>query len=222
MSAYQIPLQIKLNDAATFANFFEEGNEHAVALVKGHDQFVYVWSVQATGKTHLLQALCHQSDNSIYLPIQDYLLWEPAIFEGLESYDVICLDNIEHIAGQAIWEEALFNLYNRVRDANKRLIVSAKTSPRQAGFDLADLTSRLSWGVTIQLNMLSDQQKVAALAMRANSRGFKLADEVVNYLLKFCPRDLHSLFQILEQLDDASLQAQRRITIPFIKQHLSL
>jgi DnaA family protein len=222
MPAYQIPLQIRLNDSATFENFVETGNQQLVSLLRSNEQFVYYWSVEATGKTHLAQALCHLQPNSIYLPLEEYEQWAPDILQGLQSFDLVCLDNIEILAGKPEWEEALFNLFNQVRDAGKKLRVSAHVSPKNLGVALKDLQSRLSWGVTMQVQSLPDQDKVAALSLRARQRGFTLSDEVAGYLLKHCPRDMKNLFAILDRLDDASLQAKRRLTIPFIKESLGL
>ena len=222
MPSYQIPLQIKLNDAATFDNFISSGNEQIVSLLKSDEPFVYYWSKQATGKTHLAQALCHATPNAIYLPLSDIEQWQPEILDGLESFDLICLDDVEHLANKPEWELALFNLFNRVRDSGKKLRMSAHASPNNIGVILNDLVSRLTWGVTVQVRALADEDKVAALSLRAKQRGFSLSDEVASYLLKHCPRDMRNLFAILDRLDDASLQAQRRLTIPFIKECLDL
>jgi DnaA family protein len=217
MSGYQLPLQIQLNDNATFANFFLADNAQAVELLRSDEAFVYLWSSVATGKTHLLQSICHETPRCIYLPLTDYEDWHPSMFEGLEEYAVVCLDDIHLIAGDADWELALFGLFNRIRDTQHRLIVTANCSPAILGIRLPDLASRLSWGVSLRMQEMSDEQKVQALAMRADLRGFKMSSDVASYLLKHCPRDLHTLFAILDKLDNASLQAQRRITQPFIR-----
>ena len=222
MAGFQIPLQIRLNDNATFDNFFIADNAQAVSLLQSKEPFVYLWSASAAGKTHLLQAVCHPHRQAIYLPLSEHQLWSPEIFEGLEQHALLCLDDVQTIAGDPDWERGLFNLFNRVREMKGRLIVTANCSPASLHIKLADLASRLSWGVSLRLNELTDEQKVKALSMRAQLRGFNMAEDVASYLLKHCPRDLHSLFAILDKLDDASLQAQRRISIPFIKQCLQL
>lgn len=222
MPVYQIPLQIKLNDAATFDNFVDVDNQQLVSLLQSDEPFVYYWSKDATGKTHLAQAMCHAQQNSIYLPLSELDQWQPAIFEGLESFDLICLDDIELLVNKPEWEVALFDLFNRVRDTGKKLRISGHASPNSIGVSLDDLLSRLTWGVTVQVQSLSDEDKVAALSLRAKQRGFALPDEVATYLLKHCPRDMHNLFTLLDRLDDASLQAQRRLTIPFIKESLGI
>ena len=220
--AYQIPLDIKLNAAATFDNFVSTHNEQLVSLLQSAEPYVYFWASDSVGKSHLLQATCQKYTKAIYLPLSDFELWQPEIFSGLEHYDLICLDDVASIAGQPLWEQALFNLFNRVRDEQKLLRISGNVAATQLPVGLKDLASRLSWGVSIQVQTLSDDEKILALSTRAQQKGFNLSDDVAAYLLKNCPRDMQSLFTILEQLDDASMQAQRRITIPFIKKCLNL
>lgn len=225
MAGYQIPLQIKLNDAATFENFLSGGNADVIKILRAtNEPYVFLWSADATGKTHLLQSLCHSQapGQAIYLPLCE-LAWQPAaVLEGLEQFSLVCLDDVHCIAGNADWETAMFHLYNRLREGGGRLCVSSEVSPNQLKLNLADLASRLAWGPVFQLQALEDDEKVMAMQLRARQRGFEMPAEVANYLLKRYPRDLHNLFALLDKLDLASLQAQRRLTIPFVKQWLAL
>jgi DnaA family protein len=222
MPAYQLPLQIKLSDTATFENFFAAGNQELVALLKqGTEPSVYIWSTEPAGKTHLLQAACNAPrNNPIYLPLGEFEQYSPAILEGLEQFNIICLDDVQSIAGNAVWEEALFDLYNRAREAGSHLVVSGCATPAKLSIQLADLVSRLNWGPVFHLHSLTDEQKMLALQMRADLRGFSIPDEVARYLINHYPRDMRSLFNMLDSLDDATLQAQRKLTIPFVKQYL--
>jgi DnaA family protein len=126
------------------------------------------------------------------------------------------------IAGHAQWEEALFHLYNRVYDAGGRMILAANDLPKQIHIGLPDLASRLSWGIVFQLHALDDAEKVAVLIMRAHRRGMNLSDEVAKYILTHCPRHMGTLLAALDALDNASLAAQRRLTIPFVKEVLQI
>jgi len=222
MPAYQLPLQIKLNDAATFASFYAAGNEDLVALLKqGTEPYIYIWSAEAAGKTHLLQSVCRANENpSSYLPLADCEQFSPEILDELEQFNMICLDDVNAIAGRSEWEEALFHLYNRVKDTGSHLRVTANATAGNLSMKLQDLVSRLNWGPVFHLHSLTDEQKTGALKMRASLRGFDLSDEVANYLLNHYPRDMHNLFAILDRLDEATLQAQRRLTIPFIKKYI--
>lgn len=221
----QLPLGIGLKDAATFDNFFSAGNELLLeALQQDNDRMLYLWGPTGCGKSHLLQALCHETaangQSPVYLPLEELRMLSPELLEGLEVQALIAVDDIQAIAGIWQWEEALFHLYNRVRDGGQRLVVSATVAPAGLGLTLPDLVSRLGWGPVFQLTLLSDTDKRAALQMRARRRGLEMGDEVADYLMRRCPRDMDSLFNLLNQLDQASLAAQRRLTIPFVRELL--
>lgn len=220
----QMPLGIQLLDNARFDNFVVGHNETALYSIKNTmEQYVYLWGKSGSGKTHLLQALCHAYSKEnlklSYLPLNNIML-TPNAFENLESMDLVCLDNLEFAAGNPMWEEALFNLYNRLRDADTRLVVAAVMSPTSSDFKLADLSSRMCWGPVYHLKTLDDEEKKVALQQRAKNRGLELEDNVVEYLLNHSARDMQSLFELLDKLDSASLVAKRKLTVPFVKELL--
>jgi DnaA family protein len=218
----QLPLHIGLRDSATFANYFPGPNAQLLhCLEQGREPFVYLWGAGGSGKSHLLQAACHAASETgagtAYLPLADLVRMSPDLLEGLEQMGVIAIEDIETVAGNREWEVALFNLYNRVREQGGRLYVAGSGPPASLGLTLPDLVSRLSWGPVFQLEPLSDEEKLRALQLRAKGRGMVLPDEVAEYLMKHTERDLHNLFELLERLDRESLAAQRKLTIPFVR-----
>ena len=142
------------------------------------------------------------------------------MLEGLEQIDFICLDDIHLIANNTQWQQAIFDLYNRVLEQNNYLLISGDESAQQLGISLPDLVSRLSWGLTEQVKPMDDEEKVQALQYRATQRGLFLSDDVVKFLLNRFSRDMSNLIKSLDALDKASIQEQRKITIPFIKEVL--
>jgi len=217
-SSGQLPLRLQLRDSATFDNFHDEGNELALqALRAGGGDSLYLWGPAGCGKSHLLQAACHAAPGAVYLPLGGIAGAQPAIFEGLEAIPVVAIDDLGLVAGAADWEAALFHLYNRIREAGGRLLLAAEGSPAALGFRLPDLVTRLGWGLVFRLQPLGDAGRRRALQLLARHRGFELPDEVADYLLRRQPRDMNSLFALLERLDEASLAAQRRLTIPFVR-----
>ncbi len=218
----QLPLKLGLRDSATFDNFLVEGNELAVrALREGANDSLYLWGPSGCGKSHLLQAVCHAANReqggAVYLPLGDIPGVQPALFEGLETRAVVAIDDLAVVAGEAALEQALFHLYNRIRECGGRLLLAAPASPAALGIGLPDLVTRLGWGLVFRLQTLSDRGRRQALQLRARRRGFELPDEVADYLLRRQARDMNSLFALLERLDHASLAAQRRLTIPFVR-----
>ena len=186
------------------------------------EQFLYLYGTPGVGCTHLLQAACHEAHSlgqrSIYLPMQEFIYHSPKLLEGVESLNLICIDDIHELAGNSLWEESIFHLFNRVRETGKRLLIAGNNAPRQLGLNLQDLVSRLSWGIVMQINPLSDAEKRQALRFRAHLRGLDLNDDVARYILHHSSRDMHHLFDILAKLDNASLSAKRKLSIPFVKE----
>ena len=228
---HQIPLSVGLRDDATFDNFLAYQNLQAKQLMErmaagseDEHQYLYLWGGRGSGCSHLLQAAFHALDSKggqgFYLPLDELMGYGPAVLEGLESMEMVCIDHIQAIAGDPVWEQALFHLYNRLRDGGVKLVVAADQPPRQLGIALQDLSSRLSWGLVFQIHGLDDDAKIAALRLRAHGRGIELGDEVLQFILHRSPRDMGQLFSILDRLDRASLTAKRKVTIPFIKKTL--
>lgn len=224
MPPRQLILGISLRDNAAFDNYYSGSNEEAVYNLKQcaegkGEQFIYLWGQEGTGKSHLLQAMCKEvGDNAVYLPLFELHELVPEMLEGLESMEVVCIDDIDQISGKEAWELQIFALFNRMRESGHRLVISASKKPADLNMNLPDLLSRLTWGLSQHLKPLNDDQKLAALQLRADKRGFELPDNVGRYLLKHSPRNLPALFDLLDHLDEASLAEQRKLTIPFVKQ----
>lgn len=232
MKPVQLPLGVRLRDDATFANYYPGANAAALGYVERlceaeagwTESLIYLWGVQGVGRSHLLQAAClrieQQGELAVYLPLSEVVEHGPAVLDGLEACHLVCLDELDAVVGRADWEEALFHLFNRLRDAGRCLLLAADAAPRALALQLADLRSRLSQALVFQLQLLSDEEKLRALQLRASRRGLQLPDDVGRFILTRGSRSTSSLFELLEQLDQASLQAQRKLTIPFLKQTL--
>jgi len=218
--ARQLPLDIKLRDDATFANYVGEAAER---LHKAGG-FVYVWGRPGTGRSHLLEAACHEArvhhQPAIYLSRLDR--YDPEILRDLEHKELVCLDDVQKVVGNANWELALFHLINGIRDHRKRLILAANIRPGNLPVKLDDLRSRLLSAVSIETNHLSDEQKLEALQLRAENLGFELNDEVGRFILGRTDRRMSNLIDLLRRLEVETLAHQKKLTIPFVKQTLHL
>jgi DnaA family protein len=228
----QIPLRFSWQDGFSFENYFAgdslKNNVEAVHHLRqvasantGDEQFLFLWGLANAGKSHLLQAACQQAANSglsvAYLPLTEIGELDPEMFTGLEHLSLVCIDDMQAIAGNESCEEALFHLYNRMRESGKIMIVAGDVAPNALPIKLADLQSRLSWGPVFHLQELDDENKITALQLRAKMRGFELTEEVGLFLIRRSARDMASLFTLLDRLDEASLAKHRKLTIPFVR-----
>ncbi len=232
MKPIQLPLGVRLRDDATFANYYPGANAAALGYVERlceaeagwAESLIYLWGGDGVGRSHLLQAAClrfeQRGEQAVYLPLAEVADYGPELLDNLEQCELVCLDDLDAIAGRAEWEEALFHLFNRLRDSGRRLLLSAAASPRELPVQLPDLQSRLTLALVFQLQALSDEDKLRALQLRASRRGLHLTDEVGRFILTRGTRSMSALFELLERLDQASLQAQRKLTIPFLKETL--
>ncbi|MGD8709345.1 MAG: DnaA regulatory inactivator Hda [Ectothiorhodospiraceae bacterium] len=221
----QLALDFRWDESAQMDAFVPAGNDEAVAAVKaaadGVAQPVFLYGPDGVGKSHLLQAACSRATEAgrtaVYLPLADMSDWSPELLDGLENVSLVALDDVGSLSARRDWQEALFYLFNRLRDAGGQMVVADRQRPDGLGFSLADLVSRLQWGLVFRLRELDDDGRLEALRRRAHGRGLELPDETARYLLAHYPRQTRYLFGLLEELDVASLQAKRRLTIPFIK-----
>jgi DnaA family protein len=225
----QLALGVRLRAEAVFASFSCGANAELLAALRGPaGPPLWIWGAAGTGKTHLLQATCAAAGESsvdgggargaaAYFPLDRTVGLPPDALSGFEACRVLCLDDVDAIAGDPAWERALFQLFIEAADLRTRLIFAASGAPRQLHWQLDDWGSRAAACVVYQVRELDEAGRIEALRLRAAQRGLELPFETSDYLLRRMPRDLHSLFEIFDQLDEASLIAQRRLTVPFIR-----
>ena len=230
--SYQMNLEIKLDDQATFNNFYApKGSSQQLAkfvLQESPHKIACLVGNRGAGLSHLLQATCqrgpfHTRDDVIYLPLME-LQEYPAqqILEGLDSASIVCLDDLHAVANKDDWQVPLFNFFNDCRQSGTRLIFSSHQLLEDIGITLPDLLSRIQSGLIHIINDCNDDDLRRMLQFRSNLRGIYLSDEVAKFLLTRLSRDSKTLIDALETLDTASLREQRRLTTPFVKSVLKI
>jgi len=211
MNNPQLPLGLALRDSARFDSFFSGQNREAVASLQAAargagESLIFIAAPAGLGKTHLLQAACHTAGESgitaAYLPMGELRHVPAAVFDGLEQLELVCLDDVDAIAGEALWEHALFDLFNRLRDAGCTLLVTASRRPDESGFGLPDLVSRLGWGVCYVLKPMAETEyylrhwRIARVRVVWNCQSKPHSSCCGEF-----PRDLPTLFALVETLD---------------------
>ena len=200
----QLLLDIQPPARPSFENFVAGRNAEALhsldLALKGHEsaRFIYLWGESGSGKSHL--AAAHQ-----------YLSTQAIVVD-----DVQLLDDAAQIK--------LFNTYNELRsntDFGKTLVVTGNAAPTQM-YLRDDLATRLAWGLTYQLQPLSDEEKALALMSHADARSMRLPTEVITYCLRYLQRDLPTLISTINALDEWSLITKKPVTVPMLRQLLQL
>ncbi len=225
----QLALDINIDENSTLNNFCWQGNELIETQIKSSLEaneggYFYLWGAEGSGKSHLLQAISESTTkSSVYLPLKQVKDYGVDVLQGIDACDVIALDDIDVICGNKEFEIGLFHLYNKVKDSgDKLLFIAGHCAPAALDITLPDLKSRLAWGFIAKLNELDEAHKISTLKQHAQEIGLSLESQAAEFLLKRCSRNMQDLHVILKKLDKASLQAQRKLTIPFIKKTLML
>jgi len=224
----QLTLALRQQDGFFFHNYVAGPNEAAVAAVqawaRGELEQVYIYGPAGSGRSHLLSAASKLAEEHglamCLLPSKELLQMPPDVLEGIEQYPLVAVDDVQGFLGLPEWQEALFHLYNRCRGLGHHLLFTADAKPRHLGLVLADLVSRLGAGPVYQLHPLNDDQLVELLQCRAKQRGLPMSDEVAAYIIHRGVRTPQALVLLLDTLDEKAMVAQRKITIPFVKEAL--
>ncbi|MEM9056113.1 MAG: DnaA regulatory inactivator Hda [Pseudomonadota bacterium] len=222
----QLTLAVRLADHADFDNFVAGDNAAAVAAARSLAQApgapaLWLWGAPSTGRTHLLQAACaaagRAGHEAAYLPLAEWRDAGAGALAGWERYRLLCVDDVEAIAADEAFELALFSLFNALVERGGSLLCAAAAAPAACGLALPDLVSRLGSGAVFRLEPLDESARLQALTLRCRRRGMTLPDETLGWLSRRYPRDLTSLFALLDTLDTESLTAKRRLTVPFVR-----
>jgi DnaA family protein len=225
----QLPLGVRWHDNSVFATFVRGPNALAVRELESQAtdaaRVIWMWSAAATGKSHLLQAACaHAGDlgrTAAYFPMRERAEFASGSLAGCERLSLVCIDDVDRVAGDAAWNRSLFNLHNGLLEQQGKLVLTAERAPAGLQWALPDLASRMAASLVLQLRVLEEEDQAEVLRLRAQRRGLELPEETARYLLRRVPRDLRSLCALLETLDVASLASQRRLTVPFIREVLA-
>jgi len=224
----QIPLPLMPRCDSRFEDFVSGPNKAVVEALKQlpdePGSHIFLYGSKGSGKTHLLNALCHETrergGRAFYLALKRLPKNAIASLQGLEKLDLVCVDDLHVIAGDEAWEEALFHCFNRIREANGRLLISSREQLSALDIGLPDLASRLSWGLRLPLIPLEDHDKLTVISRHGSALGLGLSEDVQQYLLKHHDRSMAALIQTVDKLHQAALTSKRRITVPLAREVL--
>jgi len=226
----QIPLPLSFDKRFSFQNYIADNSAYVQHNLKAlfdetGEPLVGLWGGTDSGKTHLLNACAHYARHcNVQFHLFDALQLHQAEADNFSDFaygSVLGIDNLDLLAGNREWEEQFYQLINRVKAGEIRLVFSLSRNPRDIGFKLPDLKSRLMWGLLIALQSPDDEQLTELLKTRAQLLGLVMNYDVLNYLLSHYSRKLSDQMQLLYRLDHASMSKKRKITIPLIRETLN-
>lgn len=217
MKGRQLALAVQLRETASFDSYWAGGNADSVAALRPVTHPTLLYGAMQSGRTHLLQAAC-RAQHGRYLPLAEFAQLGASADEALDGVDaaaLLCLDDLDAVAGARDWAVALLRLLDRRRVAGLPVLIATAAPPEHLQLALPDLRTRLSACVVLGLQPLADVERAALLKDRAQARGLTMPDEVARWLLQTQARSTGALLDALERLDRDSLREKRRLTLPF-------
>jgi DnaA-homolog protein len=230
MAMRQLPLGVQLGVSLRFDTYVSGDNAEAVEALRSLAigaaiSPVWIYGPSGSGKSHLLQSACAAAGGAgrgtAWLPLAQVHGEGPGLLEGFERLEMVALDDLDAVAGDAAWEAALFSLFNGLAEHRGQLAVAAAGAPATTAIRLPDLASRFAASAVHRLEPLAESRQASALRRRAERRGLELPDETLAFLTRRAPRDFATLCRMLDALDLESLAAQRRLTVPFVRDWLA-
>ncbi|MGD9021867.1 MAG: DnaA regulatory inactivator Hda [Lysobacterales bacterium] len=224
----QIPLPLAPRRDSSFKDFVPGPNAAVVESLRGmldeSGAHTFLHGDAGSGKTHLLNALCletrERGGRAYYLALKRLPEDAAAALQGVEDLDLVCVDDLHLVAGDSVWEEALFHGFNRIRETGGRLLASSRKRLSALDIRLPDLASRLAWGLQLSLKPLADTDKLIVISRHSEALGLGLGEDVQQYLIKHSERSVATLVGTVERLQQVALTHKRRITIPLAREVL--
>jgi DnaA-homolog protein len=222
----QLALDLLLDPIPTLENFIVGSNAELIGHLRAPpSRTIFLWGESGSGKTHLLKAMAARTGLGSELR-SELGLGIYATADALPLIDsdalptVLCLDQLESIAAEHL--DKLFALQNLYRaSSDKLLLIASRLAPKAITDQLNardDVSSRLAWGLTLQVKELSDIQKQAALDAFFEHRGTEISADVVPYLLTRHSRNIKDLAGLADQIDRYAFSQKRALTLALLRQ----
>jgi len=235
---------LQLNSRYTFENFVVgPSNRHAHAYslavaespAKAYNP-LFIYGGVGLGKTHLLQAVCHQIKNNspknlkiYYLPSERFTNElidaiqhrSTALFrQKYRNMDVLVIDDIHFIAGKESTQEEFFHTFNTLYDAHKQIIISSDRPVKEISNLEEKLVSRFSWGLTTDIQPPDLETRVAILKKKIEREPVSVPDEVIFFIAQLIKTNIRELEGALIRAIAYSLLEEKPVTLELAKEVL--
>ena len=220
----QLGLPISLNTSMLLECFV--ANKELLRLINQlfldeNSSEVFIYGASGQGKTHVLQGAVLKAleldKNAIYIDCSES--FPEHILDFIDQVYFISFDNVHLISSEN--QEIFFDLYNQARQNQILILVSADSLPSDLEV-MKDIKTRLSLAAVYKLEELNDELIMRVIDSQMSQRNLSINSGVYEYLFKNYSRDLKLLLATLNDLDKASLQAKKAISVPFVRKFLNL
>jgi chromosomal replication initiator protein len=228
----------------TFSNFVVGSSNrfaHAAAVAvadmpaKNYNPFFLHGSV-GLGKTHLLQAICHEilqrnpATNILYLSCESFInQFIDALENGdLQSFrqkyrnvDVLLVDDIQLLANKDRTQEEFFHTFNTLYNLGHQIVLSSDAPPREIPTLQERLVSRFKMGLVVEIAPPDFETRVNILKTKSRLRGHDLPTDVAHFMAHNILTNIRELEGAVVRLIGYADLEQKELSLPLAQQVVS-
>ncbi len=232
--------QPRLNDKYTFESFVigpSNRFSHAAAVAvaeapaKAYNP-LFIYGGSGLGKTHLLHAIGHYTQN-LYKGIRiRYVSSEEFTNDFINAIannrshefqnryrevDVLLIDDIQFLQGKDSTQEAFFHTFNTLHDHNKQVVVTSDMPPKQlTGFE-DRMRTRFEWGLITDVQAPDLETRIAILRKKAASENLRIDDEVLEFMASKVSTNIRELEGALIRVTAFANLNKSEVTMPLVQ-----
>lgn len=233
--------QLTLNDEYTFDNFVTgpcNKLAHAASVAVGREPGrrynpLFVHGSVGLGKTHLIQAVCHDVGHSQAGANVRYISCETfinhfigAVEMGMlhefrhryRDVDVLAIDDVHFLANKDSSQEEFFHTFNCLYQAQKQIVLSSDRPPNEIETLTERLVSRFSWGLVAGIDRPCYETRMAIIQKKAKLKGVDLPEDVVGLLARSFDSNTRELEGAITKVQGLAMLNDGNITIELAHQ----
>lgn len=196
---------------------------------------LFLYGNSGLGKTHLLQAVCHQARRQLDGAVIQLLSCEQfvnrfihAISEGnvlgfqsqFRTVDMLVIDDVQFLREREQSQQEFFHTFNALYNNGKQIILSADSPPAEIPSLEARLISRFNWGLVARIDPPSYETRVAIVQKKAQLRGLDLSEEVAEYIGQKVQANIRELEGALTTIYALAVTNGQKVTLELAQKAL--
>jgi len=230
------PVSGPLNAKYTFSSFVVGSSNqlaHAAARAVAASPSrsynpLFLYGGVGLGKTHLMHAIGHQilQDNPdvrlVYITSERFMnelinsIRYDRTFQFREKYrnvDVLLMDDIQFLAGKERTQEEFFHTFNALYDAQRQIVLTSDSPPKEIPTLEERLRSRFEWGLLADIQPPDLETKIAILGKKAEAECVEIPDDVMLFIATNSKSNIRELEGALIRLVAYSSLTDVKVTV---------